>query len=66
MARGRWRASRRCSHAPRDRALVARSGLIAGPGDHTDRTGYWPLRFARPATTDGAVLVLVELARTTR
>ena len=40
-----------------DAALVARVGLIGGPGDWSGRTGYWPLRFAKPAAPDGAVLV---------
>lgn len=38
-------------------AHISRPGLITGPGDHSDRTGYWPLRFAHPSTDDGAVLV---------
>lgn len=40
-----------------ERCLIARVGLIGGPGDTFGRTGYWPLRFAHPAAGDGSVLI---------
>jgi nucleoside-diphosphate-sugar epimerase len=39
-------------------ALIARSGLIVGYGDRSDRFGYWPARLARAAgSPDGEVLL---------
>ncbi|ROS48487.1 NAD-dependent epimerase/dehydratase family protein [Frigoribacterium sp. PhB24] len=42
-----------------DRSLIVRAGLIGGPGDHTGRTGWWPLRFAGGAGASGSDPVLV-------
>jgi nucleoside-diphosphate-sugar epimerase len=39
-----------------DRVLVARAGLLGGPGDTSGRTGWYPWRFAHPASP-GEVLV---------
>lgn len=43
-----------------DHVLVARAGLIGGPGDGSGRSGYYPWRFAHPAVA-GEVLVPDDL-----
>lgn len=40
-----------------DGHVLARAGLIAGPGDTSGRTAYWPWRFAHPSNPEGRVLV---------
>ncbi|MET4097479.1 oxidoreductase [Arthrobacter sp. UYCu712] len=40
-----------------ENCMIARVGLIGGPGDIFGRTGYWPLRFANPSVAKGTVLI---------
>ena len=46
-----------CRAARGDDVLLARSGLIVGYGDRSDRLGYWPGRFALAQEDGGQVLV---------
>ena len=48
-------AERMSSDVLGDRLLTVRPGLLAGPGDVSDRFGYWPARFALAGS--GPVLV---------
>lgn len=44
-------------------ALIARSGLIVGSGDPSERFGYWPGRFALAASDGSPVLVPEDAER---
>ncbi|RIJ55300.1 NAD-dependent epimerase/dehydratase family protein, partial [Clavibacter lycopersici] len=48
-------AERAVTAALAGRRMIVRPGLVVGPGDDSDRFGYWPARFALAG--DGPVLV---------
>lgn len=60
---GKIACERAVQEAYGDRSLIARAGLIGGPGDPSGRSGWWPWRFAHPAAD--AVLVPDAEARPT-
>lgn len=63
---GKVTCERLVAQAFPDSHLIARAGLLAGPEDATDRSGYWPLRFAHPSRPDGRVLVPHDLPAQTQ
>lgn len=63
-AQAKVAAERTTAERLSDRLLTVRPGLIVGPGDPSDRFGYWPARFHRgaqvliPSTADRFVQVI--------
>nr|NLD40197.1 NAD-dependent epimerase/dehydratase family protein [Actinomycetales bacterium] len=60
-------AERATAAALGGRLLIARPGLIAGPGDPSDRFGYWPARLARGGTVlrprgEGRFVQVIDVA----
>jgi nucleoside-diphosphate-sugar epimerase len=51
-----------CEEALGDRLSRVRAGLIGGPGDLSDRLGFWPARFASAADDSDQRPVLVPLS----
>jgi nucleoside-diphosphate-sugar epimerase len=54
---GKVACEQACRAARGDAVLLARSGLIVGFGDRSDRFGYWPGRYALAREDGGPVLV---------